>query len=238
MRQALHTTPRGFTTDTPAPDVALPLGTALAVLEAVSRQFLDAAPSRAAATLVQSVIWLIAAKLEAQATALAERGAPVATPHPSEPVVVHTGHGGPLTWPHPGGEGRQPEPTPSAPLAPAVTSDVHVHRAASVSMPAMAPVNTMSTHPPSVSPQQSPEGGRPTTHSPTPPSREMSVRDRDVTPNSPASAAVPPAAPRRAATRGDNSTAPVSTDRTAPPDEYDGLCAVGARLFAATAVKA
>lgn len=236
MRHALHATPRGFTADHPAHDVALTLGTALTVLEAVGLQFRDSAPSKAAATLVQSAIWLIAAKLEAQATALVKTDVPVAPPPRRTTAVVEAQDCEQQTWRPADTAEPQPANPPSAAHSEAVPPEFCVDTATSTPTQDTWGAGVLCAKAPPVEETASTKCRETNVdlsirHTVAQPALRSAVADhhggsdaRDR--------------PWDTLERSGNRSARVASDEKAPPDDYDGLCAVGARLFAAAAVKA
>jgi hypothetical protein len=208
---------------------AIPLAQVLSVVEAVGEQFRHAAPSKASATLVQSALWLVAAKLEALQAPTRASASPRANHEPSvaQAPVQAAPMGEPMgaTSP-PAGDAR--------PGSDATLSDMRSSRQApSTRATAPAPQGTtLSGHREQTAPPKStaeldtpasvPE--RAQAHAVEPVSRTTRVGIADV--RLPTSTTV-------------NGRAPAVADNAeAPPDEYDGLCAVGARLHAAAAVRA
>jgi hypothetical protein len=209
---------------------AISLAQVLSVVEAVGEQFRHAAPSKAAATLVQSALWLVAAKLEALETPARPPVWPPANHEPSAtcPPVQAAPVSEPMvpTSP-PAGDARDG--------ADATPSDAHSSRQAqstraSSPVPQGAPLrgHCGQTAPPKAIPEletPAPVPERAQAHAVAPVSRTTRVGIADQ------------ARPTTSTTVNGRAHA-VADKASAPPDAYDGLCAVGARLFAAAAVTA
>jgi hypothetical protein len=209
---------------------AISLAQVLSVVDAVGDQFRHAAPSKASATLVQSALWLVVAKLEALHTPPRPSPCPPANREPSaaRPFAHAAAVGEPMAPTHPpAGDARD-----GADAAPSNTENSR--HAASTPETAPAPlVSTLSGHRAQPAPPKStadfeppapvPEGAHAHAVAPVSSSMRVGIADQARPTASTTVIGRVPAAAEKAA---------------APPDEYDGLCAVGARLFAAAAVTA
>lgn len=209
---------------------AISLAQVLSVVDAVGEQFRHAAPSKASATLVQSALWLVAAKLEAlhappppspwppanhepSAACPPVPAAPVSEPMvPTSPPVGNARDGADAT-PSVTRSSRHAASTPAtAPAPQGTTSSGHREQRA-------PPEATAELETPAPVPEV------PHAHAVAPVSRTMRVGIADQA--------------RPTASTTVNGSVPAAAEKTAaPPDEYDGLCAVGARLYAAAAVTA
>lgn len=230
MRTILAAPTHGHSDHDRLDGTAISLAQVLSVVAAVGEQFRHAAPSKAAATLVQSALWLVAAKLEALQAPTRPSAWPPANHGPSAARASMQA----------AAVGERMVPTPPLAVdardgADATPSDTHSNRHAA-SMPATAPApqgTTSSGHreqqaPPEVTAEletPAPVPEVPHAHTVAPVSRTMRVGIADQA-RPTASTSVPGSVPA------------VAEKASAPPDEYDGLCAVGARLFAAAAVTA
>lgn len=209
---------------------AISLAQVLSVVDAVGDQFRHAAPSKASATLVQSALWLVAAKLEAlQATTRPSARPPAnhessaARTHVPAPPVSETM----VATSAPAGDARDG--------ADATSSDTH------------SGCHTASTRAPSPASQGITPGvprahtslPKPTAELETPASVPVNAHADTVAPVSGTTCmGIADHARPTTSTTVDRSAPAVAEKTSAPPDEYDGLCAVGSRLFAAAAVTA
>ena len=210
---------------------SVPLNHVLSVVDGVAREFRERAPSRSAATLIEAVLLLVNARLQGLPTVaiLPETGAVSGPPtRLADPALrlSEDAASTPAPAPDTGNSWKPREDVMSARIR-------ERDNVPTAGEPASA----------SPLPECEPAPRTPTPHAVTrasdmPPAQPAAPPERDATPSSTPRSTVTDAAPADAHPMIDPGEREGSPRASAPPDEYDGLCAVGSRLFAAAAATA
>ncbi|WP_396216438.1 hypothetical protein [Gemmatimonas sp.] len=215
---------RRFTT-VPLDEVSLPLTHVLAVVDGVAEHFRERAPSRSAATLIQSVLLVVSARLEAlpPVSAMPRTGAESGQPMDNSAYPARRQEDTSL-------RGLASEACESWWARDRETLARARARDESPTASAPAPVAPLPASGPA---EQSPDAHVEMEASATPPGRPASAQELNALPSPTARHAAAVALGAEGGLMADPGEQAAAPRAPEPPDDYDGLCAVGSRLFAA-----
>lgn len=232
MTSALAPFSAGRLAAAPLVDASVPLTHVLSVVDGVAREFRERAPSRSAATLIEAVLLLVNARLQGLPTVaiLPETGAVSGPPtRLADPALRLSEDAASTPAPAPDA-GNSWKPRDGVTSARIRESDNNVPTAGE---PASASRLRVCEPAP-----RTPAPHVVTRASAMPPAQPAAPPERDATPSATPRSTVTDAAPADAHPMIDPREREAAPRAPAPPDEYDGLCAVGSRLFAAAAATA